>query len=444
MALSLATPIHVVSGWLFIAIWLTTLFHLLAGRNTPGLIGAVILGSLMALALPRASRHIQILFSLITLATMVVILRSGNPETIVSSLASAAVIAAFLPTLIVIRVAVESSPTIPRIRERVSDIDRSERMAWMTSGAHMLGSILTLGYVSVQRPMLPQDIEPDEALRLAECGTRGLGLAIAWSPFFVATAVASQLVPGISAWQMIAIGLCLASIGGMVAHFMFNRSLRIVGIVRALKRLLPTVPPTLILVGSVAVCSSITAWSGLQSVVLTAPLLCIGFLLWTAPRRLGEAMGRIVEGSGRMGDELLIMTGSMVFAGSIAGAQLPDELRPTLLRLIEWPSLLIFAEVTTIVVLGAIGVHPMITASMLIPSTLLLKAPIAAPVLAQIVVLAWALNSITSAWTLPVVVTSNVFGLPLRSLVLGRNIAFIIVFGLLACATLGLLNHLLT
>jgi len=443
VALRLAAPIHVVAGWLFIAIWLTTLVHLLAGRNTPGLSGALLLGVLMAMALPRASRHIQILFGLITLATTAVILRSGNPETIVSSLASAAVIAAFLPTLIVIRVAVESSPTIPRIRERVSDMDRSERMAWMTSGAHMLGSILTLGYVSVQRPMLPRDLAPDEALRLAECGTRGLGLAVVWSPFFVAMAVASQLVPGVPAWQMITIGLGLAAIGGLVAHLMFNRSLSFTGLIRALRRLLPTVPPTLILVGSVAACSSITGWSGLQSVVLMVPLLCIGFLLWQAPRRIGEALRRIVEGSGRMGDELLIMTGSMVFAGSIAGAQLPDEFRQILLGLVEWPGLLILAEVATIVVLGAIGVHPMITASMLIPATILLEAPIATPILAQIVVLAWALNSTTSAWTLPVVVTSSVFGLPLRTLVLGRNIAFIIVFGPLACTALALLNRLI-
>ena len=433
-----------ISGWLFIAIWLTTLIHLLAGLNTPGLSGALMLVTLMAIAFPLASRHIQILFGLIALATIAVILRSGNTETIISSLASAAVIAAFLPTLIVIRVAVESSPTIPRIRERVSDMDRSERMAWMTSGAHLLGSIVTLGYVSVQRPMLSCDLEPDEALRLAECGTRGLGLAVVWSPFFVATAVASQLVPGVPAWMMIVIGLGLAAIGGLIAHLMFNRSLGVEGIVRALKRLLPTGPPALILVGSVAVCSSVTGWSGLQSVVLMVPLLCIGFLLWRKPLRLGEAMGRIVEGSGKMGDELLIMTGSMVFAGSIAGAQLPDGLRQILLGLIEWPSLLILAEVTTIVVLGAIGVHPMITASMLIPATLLLEAPIAAPILAHIVVLAWALNSTTSAWTLPVVVTCNAFGVPLRSLVLGRNIAFIIIFGPLACAALGMLNRLLT
>jgi hypothetical protein len=443
VALRLAAPIHVVAGWLFIAIWLTTLVHLLAGRNTPGLTGAVLLGILMAMALPRASRHIQILFTLIALATTAVILKSGNPETIVSSLASAAVIAAFLPTLIVIRVAVESSPTIPRIRERVSDMDRSERMAWMTSGAHMLGSILTLGYVSVQRPMLPRELEPDEALRLAECGTRGLGLAVVWSPFFVATAVASQLVPGVPAWQMIAIGLGLAIIGGWVAHVMFNRQLGATGLMQALRRLWPTVPPTLILVGSVAICSSMTGWSGLQSVVLMVPLLCIGFLLWQAPRRIGEALRRIVEGSGRMGDELLIMTGSMVFAGSIAGAQLPDEFRQILMGLVEWPGALIFAEVATIVVLGAIGVHPMITASMLIPATMLLEAPIAAPILAHIVVLAWSLNSTTSAWTLPVVVTSTVFGIPLRALVLGRNIAFIIVFGPLACAALALLNRLL-
>jgi hypothetical protein len=444
VALRLAPPIHVIAGWLFVAVWLVTLASLLAGRSNPGLAGAVLLLALMALALPRASRHIQILFGSLVIATVLVMVQAASTDTILGSLASAALIAAFLPTLIVVRVAVESSPTIPKIRERVSAMEPAERMAWVTSGGQLLGSILTLGYVSVQRPMLPERLEPTEALRLAECGVRGLGMAVLWSPFFVASAVGSQLVPGVPAWQMILTGLGLSLLSGLVAHLMFNRSLGPRGLLRALRRLSPTVLPLLALVGSVALCSSLTGWSALQSVVLVIPLLCLGFLALTAPRRLGVAMGRILEGSGRMGDELLIMTGSMVFAGAIAGAELPDGARQMLVTLIDWPSLLIVIEVTVIVLLGAVGVHPMVTASMLIPATMLIEAPIAAPILAQMVVLAWAVNSSTSAWTLPVVVTSSAYGVPIRDMVFGRNVGFAIAFGLSACLALAGLNRLLS
>ncbi len=443
MAFGLVTPFHVVAGWVFISIWLVTLLHLLAGRPNPGVIGAALLVVLMVMALPRASRHIRVLFALLFVATLAVVLRAGNSDTIVNSLASAAVIAAFLPTLIVVRVAVESSPTIPRIRERISAMEPAERKAWVSAGAHLLGSILTLGYVSIQRPMLPAKLESEEAVELAECGVRGLGISVVWSPFFVATAVASQLVPGVPAWQLILTGLGLAVFGGVIAHLMFNRGLTWQGLMHALKRLSPTVPPTLILVGSVALCSTLTGWSGVQSIVFVVPALCFSFLLWQSPRQIGEAISRIVEGAGRMGDELLIMTGSMVFAGSIAGATLPEDARQLLLNLIDWPVLLIIAEVTVIALLGAMGVHPMITAAMLIPATALIGAPIAAPILAQMVVLAWSINSTTSAWTLPCVVTANGFGIPLRRLVLGRNIAFVVAFGLVSCAALAVLNHFL-
>jgi hypothetical protein len=437
-------PIHLVAGWTFFAIWLVTLLHLLAGRPNPGVAGAVLLLMLMALALPRASRHIQVMFGLLTVITLTVTIQAGHPETIIHGLGSAAIIAAFLPMLIVVRVAVESSPTVPRIRERVSEMEPSERKAWVSIGAHLLGSILTLGYVSIQRPMLPKQLKPDEALELASCGVRGLGISVVWSPFFVATAVASQLVPGVPAWRLILTGLGLALIGGLIAHLMFNRTLKMAGLIRALHRLLPTLPPTLILVGSVALCSTITGWSGVQSIVLVVPILCMGFMLLTSPRQVGQAFNRIVEGSGRMGDELLIMTGSMVFAGSIAGATLPEEFRQLLAGMVDWPDVLILAVVAVIGGLGMVGVHPMISSALLIPATTLIGAPIAAPVLAQMIMLAWSINSTTSAWTPPCVVTAGTFGIPLRQLVFGANLAFVAVFWLVAGGALAVLNRLLT
>jgi hypothetical protein len=61
-------------------------------------------------------------------------------------------------------------------------------------------------------------------------------------------------------------------------------------------------------------------------------------------------------------------------------------------------------------------------------------------VLAQIVVLGWSLSAIVSAWTLPVVMTSGAFEVPVRRLVFGPNLRFVAAFGVAATAALVALN----
>ena len=75
-----------------------------------------------------------------------------------------------------------------------------------------------------------------------------------------------------------------------------------------------------------------------------------------------------------------------------------------------------------------------------VPLTQALNLPIAPQILANMVTFAWALSSMISIWTLPVVVTSNLFEIPVRRLATGPNLRFTIVFGLAGIAWLALLN----
>lgn len=443
MARNLASRPHVAGGVLFLLLWFLVVADLGLHAFVLRRAGEAILVLLILHASWRASTHIRIMAGVLATATAVVAWQAGDWSAIDRGLGSAFAVAAFLPVIVLLRATVELSPAVAAVRERLTRMSRAERKAWMTGGAHLLASILTLGFVSVQRPMLPADLDAAESRSLAECGVRGLGLSVLWSPFFVAAAIAGQLVPGVQVWQTVSIGLALAALGGVVAHLMFNRELDLDSYLRALRRLVPIFLPTVLLVGTVVVVSGVTGWNVLQSVVVVIPLVCISYVCWRAAGKLRAVLARVVDGAGRMGDEVLILTVSLVFSGAVAGVAMPAEVAQGLAVLADHPWLIITLEVGLIGLLGVLGLHPLVTAGVVVPLTLSAGMPIAAPVLAHVVILAWSLSGMIAAWTLPVVVTAAAFDMPVRQLVFGSNVRFVLVFGLAACAALSLLNVIL-
>jgi hypothetical protein len=177
---------------------------------------------------------------------------------------------------------------------------------------------------------------------------------------------------------------------------------------------------------------------------VVVPVVCISYLVWHDASRIAPVFRSVVAGAGRMGDEVLILTVSAIFGAAVAGIAPPDALARFMAGLAAQPWLLITLEVAAIAFLGFLGLHPMVSAAVLVPLTLTLQMPIADAVLAHIVILAWALSSMVAAWTLPVVVTAAAFRMPVRQLVFGPNMRFVLVYGVAACAALSVLNVALT
>ena len=443
MARDLAARLHVAAGRLFVALWGLVVLDLALNALPVRRCAEVVLAALMALALLKASRHIRFLAILLAGATVALAWRGGGWAAIDRGLAAALPVGAFLPVIALVRATVQASPTVPAIRERLGAMSEPERRTWMTGGAQLLGAILTLGYVSVQRPMLPDALTETERTTLAECGIRGLGLSMGWSPFFVASAVASQLVPGVAAWQIVAVGIALSVLGGGIAHLMFNRALDRRAFVRAIQRLGPIVGPTVMLVGTVIATSAASGWNVLQTVVVVVPVCCGFYVALRARAQARTVLAQVLATSGRMSDEVLILTVSTVFGAAVAGVAMPAEAARWLSGIDDHPALLIGLAVAAIAVPGTIGLHPMVSASVVVPGYVALGLPIADVVLSHVVVLAWSLSAMVAAWTLPVVVTSAAFEVPVRRLVFGANLRFVLVYGFAAIGLLAVINTLL-
>jgi hypothetical protein len=86
----------------------------------------------------------------------------------------------------------------------------------------------------------------------------------------------------------------------------------------------------------------------------------------------------------------------------------------------------------------------MISATLMLPLLAQAHRYFADLVVAYIVVFAWALSSLIAIWTLPVASAAINFDVPVQRLAFGRNVRFVLAFGLCGCLVLGVLNRLLT
>ena len=173
-------------------------------------------------------------------------------------------------------------------------------------------------------------------------------MSILWSPFFVATAVATQWVKGVEAWHTLLLGSVMAAIGALLAHLMFNRELDLDCWRRAMGRLTPILVPVAALVGTVVAISSLAGIGSLLAVVLVVPLMCFGYLFLYRPNQIGTVIGELVRGAGRMGDEVVIMTVSALFAVAMLGTAAPDFVSVLFMMESQLPVLLIMLMVAMI------------------------------------------------------------------------------------------------
>ena len=129
-----------------------------------------------------------------------------------------------------------------------------------------------------------------------------------------------------------------------------------------------------------------------------------------------------------------------VTAGSGAGRALSQLLT----GFAAAPPLLILAEVALIAGAGFAGVHPMISATLLLPVLAEVHRGVADLVVAYIVVFGWTLSSLVAIWTLPVASCATCFDVPVRRLAFGRNLPFVAAFGVCGCLALAALDRIMT
>jgi hypothetical protein len=146
-------------------------------------------------------------------ASLLIAWRAGDLHVLFRGFERAQIFGAFLPSVLLLRATVEASPQLESLRRGVTTLDRGAVRNWTFYGSHVLGAILNVGAMAILAPVVNRDADDAERRALASSAARGVGTAVMWSPFFVALAFISQLVPTVPIWQPMLIGAGLAAIG---------------------------------------------------------------------------------------------------------------------------------------------------------------------------------------------------------------------------------------
>lgn len=395
-----------------------------------------LLGTYVVLAHFRLRRHALVIS--LTLSVVVVwLLWSGDrwPQ-FWEGMRTCVVFAAFLCSLMLLRIVAEKSPEIIETRHRLGQVELGGRRAAQLAGAHLVGGVISIGATAIVAAATGRDADEATRKEAARYTLRGQNLAILWSPFFVAMGVATEQVPDAHIGQIIGMGIAFAALALGLSLAAIRPSLN--GIKQALWALTPAALPVTVAAGSVISLNLLSPLGSIESIIVAGPILC---LVQAVRHRMDLGGVAIQTGDGlpRLRDEVAI-----VMAALLLGRLLVRD--PTLL---DWLQPLLREEVPVIAILGGglaimvgfgcLGVHPIISMT-LITAIIFASGRVYPPVIAQLGLLGWSLGTMSSYASVSLVVASGMFRLGLRYLSVNANLRFVILFSLLSIVLLSLID----
>lgn len=216
---------RVLSSALLTFVWAAELALLVRPSSALAQASGIALAAFVVLAWLRATPHIRMLFPVIAAVAGAIAAYSGELGVLVRGFEKSQVFGAFLASVLLLRATVEMSPRLDRLRGGFGTLDSQAAQNWTLYGAHALGSVLSMGAMSILAPVSAANATGNLRVGLASSASRGVGTAVMWSPFFVAIAFSTQLVPGVATWHVMAIGTGLAAIGLVLSQWLFTPEL---------------------------------------------------------------------------------------------------------------------------------------------------------------------------------------------------------------------------
>ncbi|WP_431854588.1 hypothetical protein [Azospirillum sp.] len=402
-----------------------------------GDLAAVLLALVIPPAVVRARRTTRVLFALLAAAVAAVTWAVGNPWPIWQGLHNAMLLGAFLCVLQLLRTIAHAGQAIREVRARLAPLDPRQVEGGFLVGAFGIGSFLSFGAHAVLAPLMRTDVQERGRREAALASVRGISFAAFWSPFFVGVAYVTHQMHDVSAGSVILLGLACAVLALAADLAVAGTGPR--SLVRILYGLLPLVPISALIAAVFVAIMWLTGIGAMGAVVVGVPLLSAVLLVpmgrEQAEPLLKTSLGGIVYGS----DELLLVAAANIFAAVLTGLPgFAPTVAPLLVGLPPFPLLL--AVIAIMLLAGALGLHPAISASVLLGVFGNLPDAVARLSLAEALIIGWSLAVTISPVGVTVMVASQMFHVPYPKLVFSRNLATALLVGAASAGLLALLD----
>ncbi|MEO1089630.1 MAG: hypothetical protein AAFX81_03285 [Pseudomonadota bacterium] len=392
----------------------------------------------LALAIPSAKPITRTLASVGLAAAAALWLLYGDAAALLVAAERTQVFVLFLPALFMIRETLAQSPETEAAKAAFDGLEPGRRIAGLTIGSHIVASVMIIGALPIIRPFVVRQTDPTLRRELVRAAMRGFALVVLWSPFTVGMGFVLTQKPDVTLAAAVLAGLPLAALGLGAALYVDRRWAGVLAALPALMAFRSLGTPVAVAVTLVVVLASIAPLSTLQVVALALPPLCLLRLWALRTARPAAAVARVVDDLPRMGDELVIFAAAVLIGRLLDVSGLPAALVAGL-ALTSWPPM---AVPTALLLLGPVmavaGLHPIVAGTVLFAVMAPLDSTLPDLVQVQIVLFAWTAGAMVSYASLSVVAAAGFFDVPLRTIVVGVNLLFLLGFAV----TMGFLHGL--
>lgn len=353
---------------------------------------------------------------------------------------NAAVFMAFFGSIVLLRAVADQRPEISKARALFTGLRAEETNGAFLVGAHLIGSVLVVGVMAILAPILKDDADLATRQRAAEVSQRGMCLAPLWSPFWVAAAFAAQQIPGVPAWEIMALGLGMSAIGMVLAHVMYARDVGLADLWRAVKGFGPIVPSVAVCALMIAGLSSIAGLSTLKALIATIPVLALLSLLMARGSQVRAVASETWRGSSRVCDEIVVVTTALILGRVLEGA-VKDIGVGDMIGALALPGWAVIACVIAIITLASLaGIHQLVSIIVVLVVFMPLDTGLSDVVMMEAALIGWAFASMVGVTAVSTATASAMFRVPRIGLIFGPNLLFVAAFGVLSVGLLTLAN----
>ena len=392
----------------------------------------------LPLAFLAARPATRVLIALLLAGIGMTVILTGRTAPLLPSLSDGLTFAAFMPVIQVIRAGANALPFVQRARTQFQSLDRSAGETGIFLGAYGMGLVLTTAAHAITAPLLPDDAEESRRRRGALLSLRGVALGAMWSPFFVSVGFGTHHLPDIPAWRIVATGFGLSGLA-LIFALLFER-IRPATIPVALRGLAPVLPPVAVAAAVMVLVTLLTPLSTLNAVTIAMPPLMLVAVALTASQRLWPVLRESYDGLARLADEVALMAVALILGRLLeATPEITAFLAPLLAG---WPAPALLALcMLGLIGGGMIGLHPVVSAALLMALLSGLPGAPSDALLIQAVVFAWGLATMLSPSGITLIVAALVFRVSPLGLSWSRNLLFALGCCALATLVLGLMHR---
>lgn len=425
---------------LLLPAWILELARLGWSHPFFGPVGAAIMALYVVLALRILRRQTLVLCVILALMTVALAAFFGNWSDIPKALERTPIFAAFFGTILILRATADRRPETRSARSIFQRLTGGQQVGAFLVGAYLIGVLLVVGAMAVLAPIQGDDATDEDRQAAAEACLRGMCMAPLWSPFWIAMAVAYQQLPEVPLWQVLSMGLPLSIAGLAVSHLMFARNVGIRALWRAVCGLGPIIPPVAICAAVIVVVTSFTPLSTLQSVIVCIPVLCGAALLAQGRGTLFSAITGVSRGLGGVTDEIALVTVALVLGRVLEKAMGAAGVTDQIAALGAPPVALIAATMFLMAGAALVGIHQLVSMTVILALLAPVNAGLADAVLMEAALVGWAFASMVGISAVSATVASSMFRTPVERLVYGRNLKFVLLFGVGSVLILAAIN----